>query len=90
MRLRIVAAVLSVVCAATPLVAQLTPASPKSSAAVASSRSTQARSAIPAAPALPQAVVDATALGSPLVLDKDWRVGITADPAAATPGFRRF
>ena len=33
------------------------------------------------------AIVDATSLGSPLVLDKGWRVGITADPAAATPGF---
>jgi phosphoserine phosphatase RsbU/P len=30
---------------------------------------------------------DATHLGTPLTLDKDWRVGITSDPAAATPGF---
>ena len=33
------------------------------------------------------AIVDATSLGSPLVLDRGWRVGITADPAAATPAF---
>jgi len=33
------------------------------------------------------AVLDATSLGSPLVLDKGWRVGITADPSAAQPGF---
>ena len=33
------------------------------------------------------AAFDATNLGSPLALDKNWRVGITADPAAASPGF---
>jgi hypothetical protein len=32
-------------------------------------------------------VFDATNLGTPLVLDQNWRVGITADPAAASPGF---
>jgi phosphoserine phosphatase RsbU/P len=32
-------------------------------------------------------VVDATNVGSPLQLDKGWRVGISSDPAAATPGF---
>lgn len=31
--------------------------------------------------------LDATRLGAPTVLDKGWRVGITADPAAALPGF---
>jgi len=35
----------------------------------------------------PAAVLDATSLGSPLVLDRDWRVGITANPAAASPNF---
>jgi sigma-B regulation protein RsbU (phosphoserine phosphatase) len=30
---------------------------------------------------------DATNLGTPLTLDKNWRVGISADPAAATPDF---
>ncbi|MFP5235318.1 MAG: PP2C family protein-serine/threonine phosphatase [Acidobacteriota bacterium] len=30
---------------------------------------------------------DATKMGSPVVLNKDWRVGITANPAAADPGF---
>jgi Stage II sporulation protein E (SpoIIE) len=33
------------------------------------------------------AVVDASNLGSPLVLDKGWRVGISSDPAAASPDF---
>jgi len=37
--------------------------------------------------AVAEGVVDATRMGSPLVLDKDWRVGITANPAAAEPGF---
>jgi phosphoserine phosphatase RsbU/P len=32
-------------------------------------------------------VIDATAQGSPIVLDKGWRVGVTSDPAAATPEF---
>lgn len=32
-------------------------------------------------------VFDATSLGGPMVLDKDWRVGVTADPAASQPGF---
>jgi phosphoserine phosphatase RsbU/P len=35
----------------------------------------------------PATVFDATDLGSPLALDRDWRVGITADPAAATTDF---
>ncbi len=34
-----------------------------------------------------EAVFDATTLGSPLLLDKGWRVGITANSAAATPEF---
>ena len=38
--------------------------------------------------AAPQAVYfDATRMGSPVVLDKHWRVGITANQAAADPGF---
>ena len=39
------------------------------------------------APHTPQVVFDATSLGSPLSLDKGWRVGITADPAAANTDF---
>jgi len=35
----------------------------------------------------PQIAFDAANLGSPLVLDKGWRVGITANPAAANPDF---
>ncbi|MGB6975085.1 MAG: SpoIIE family protein phosphatase [Terracidiphilus sp.] len=35
----------------------------------------------------PAVVVDATRIGSPITLDKNWRVGVTANPAAALPGF---
>ncbi|MGA7257446.1 MAG: PP2C family protein-serine/threonine phosphatase [Terracidiphilus sp.] len=45
----------------------------------------------PPAPANPQhtptVYLDATGLGSPVALDKNWRVGITANPAAAQPDF---
>jgi hypothetical protein len=34
-----------------------------------------------------EAIFDATNLGTPLVLDKDWRVGITADPGAQHSDF---
>ncbi len=43
-------------------------------------------SAVAAGPSS-DSLFDATNLGTPLILDKDWRVGITADPAAATPDF---
>ncbi|MGA2729821.1 MAG: SpoIIE family protein phosphatase [Terracidiphilus sp.] len=36
---------------------------------------------------IPDVSLDATNLGAPLVLDKNWRVGVTADPAAALPDF---
>ncbi|MGA9068719.1 MAG: hypothetical protein WB424_00605, partial [Terracidiphilus sp.] len=43
------------------------------------------------APANPQSsqeiIFDATRLGSPLLLDKGWRVGITANPKASDPDF---
>lgn len=32
-------------------------------------------------------VVDATGIGSPIVLNKGWRVGVTSNSAAASPGF---
>ena len=38
-------------------------------------------------PAGAPAIFDATRLGSPVLLDTGWRVGISADPAAAQPGF---
>jgi hypothetical protein len=38
-------------------------------------------------PAQEPTVIDATGLGSPILLDHGWRVGITADSAAANPEF---
>jgi hypothetical protein len=35
----------------------------------------------------PDVSIDATRLGSPLLLDKGWRVGITSNPAAADPDY---
>jgi hypothetical protein len=35
----------------------------------------------------PAVIFDATSLGSPLLLDKGWRVGITANPEAANPDY---
>ncbi len=35
----------------------------------------------------PELTFDATGLGSPLPLDRDWRVGITVNPAAGSPDF---
>jgi hypothetical protein len=43
--------------------------------------------AVSAAQNGPQAVFDATKLGSPVMLDKGWRVGITTDSSAAQPAF---
>ncbi|MGD0548417.1 MAG: hypothetical protein ABR991_11395, partial [Terracidiphilus sp.] len=43
---------------------------------------------VPANPQrIPDVVFDATSLGSPLLLDKGWRVGLTANPYAASPDF---
>jgi len=37
--------------------------------------------------AVPSPVIDATSLGAPILLKQGWRVGLSADPAAASPGF---
>ncbi len=46
---------------------------------------------MPPAPAnatrTPETIFDATRLGSPLVLDKGWRVGVSSNPAVADPAF---
>jgi len=46
-----------------------------------------ARPVSPDALSTPQVIFDATSIGSPVRLDKNWRVGITANPAAANPDF---
>jgi len=47
----------------------------------------QAKTAPPAQPPTPDSLFDAGNLGSSLLLDKGWRVGISADSAAAAPSF---
>ena len=39
------------------------------------------------APHTPDTIVDATTLGSPIKLEKGWRIGITDNPDAALPDF---
>ena len=46
-----------------------------------------ARQAAADAPHTPVVYFDASSIGSPILLDKGWRVGITSNPAAAEPGF---
>ncbi len=41
----------------------------------------------PAQATAPAVTFDATQMGSPVLLDKGWRVGITANPAAISPDF---
>jgi len=48
---------------------------------------THARPVPPNREHTPEVTFDASNLGSPLVLDKGWRVGITANAAAASPDF---
>lgn len=81
----ILAVVWLTVCGSAPLLAQ---ASATSGAAPAAAPE-PAKSARPAKTAAPPPPVlfDATSLGSPLLLDKNWRVGISSDPAAASPTF---
>ncbi|MDE3202461.1 MAG: SpoIIE family protein phosphatase [Acidobacteriota bacterium] len=47
--------------------------------------------ATPAAPRVsasaPKVIFDATRMGAPVVLDRDWRMGVTADTNAELPGF---
>ncbi len=47
----------------------------------------RATPAAPKDPGMPQAILDATSLGSPVLLNKSWKVGVTADPSAAAPEF---
>ena len=46
-----------------------------------------ARPPAPNAERLPDVVFDGSGLGTPLTLDKNWRVGITSNQAAASPTF---
>ena len=88
MRRTILLAIVAAVCGmasavSRPLVSQPTPPDKSPHAACAARPHAQTKTASTA----PVDIIDATSLGSPLLLDKGWRVGITADLQAANPGF---
>jgi hypothetical protein len=72
-------------CATVQIFAQQPPAHPQRKASL-KPPVFQTAPVVPA-PAAAETVIDATGLGSPLLLDKGWRVGITPNPAAANPDF---
>ncbi|MGA3034560.1 MAG: SpoIIE family protein phosphatase [Terracidiphilus sp.] len=87
MRQRILTAALVALCPAMLLVAQ-TLNLPQSTAHPGTPKPhTNAKVVQSAAQPAPANVIDATSLGSPLVLDKDWRVGISSDPNVPSPEF---
>jgi len=69
------------------LVAQTANPHPSPFPGVSSKAHSRSGSPHPTGPGSPATVLDATRLGSPVLLDKGWRVGISADPAAAAPDF---
>jgi len=86
LRLNCLAAVLITVYGAVLLVAQAAPPSSNPSATTAPLRGHSRKAHVPPPSAAP-AVFDATSLGSPIVLDKNWRVGITSDSSASSATF---
>lgn len=87
MRLKSLATIWFAVCGAALLAAQTAPPSPKPTPAAPAGTHSRPRPRRLAAPPIASAIFDAGSLGSPVVLDKNWRVGITSDPAAASPTF---
>ena len=87
MRLKFIGAVWIAVCGAALLAAQAAPPSPKPAPAAAAKLHNHVRRGKLAAPSIAPAIFDATGLGSPLILDRNWRVGITSDLSAALPTF---
>ena len=88
MRLRSLPAIWIAVCGAVLLVAQAAPPSPNPAPSTAAAKPhSHARSAKRPAPSASTAIFDATAIGSPVALDKNWRVGITSNLSASSPTF---
>lgn len=87
MRLKVLAAVLFAVCGAMPQSAQALPLSSGASHVAAPRQNARAKLQRPGQTASSQLFIDATHVGSPLLLDKGWRVGVTSNPAAASAGF---
>ena len=85
MRRLVMTAVWVAVCAAIPLAAQVS--STLQGPPPPSSGKAPGHPVPPGAPPPAQAVFDATDLGSPVELSKGWRIGVSSDLAAASPGF---
>jgi len=75
------------VCGAVFLAAQATPPSPNPAPAASPKPHIHAKPAKLSAPFVVPAIIDATNLGSPVPVDKNWRVGITSDLTASSPTF---
>lgn len=87
MRLKLLAIVWFALCGAALLAAQAAPLSPNPAPAASPKPHVRAKSARHTAPSVVPAIFDATGLGSPVALDKNWRVGITSDLSASSPTF---
>ena len=87
MRLKFLAWVWLSVCGAALLAAQAAPPTSNPAPAAPAKPHIRPKSARLSAPAVVPAIFDATSLGSPIALDKNWRVGITSNLAASSPTF---
>ena len=85
MRLRVLAGVCVAVCGAVLIAAQAT--APSANPATAAAKPHSHGRAKHAAPPVASAIFDATGIGSPVLLDKNWRVGITSDLSASSPAY---
>jgi sigma-B regulation protein RsbU (phosphoserine phosphatase) len=83
LRTAILKLVIGFVCGATLAAAQ----SRRPAAAAGRHAAPENRAVAPAETAMTAPAFDAVGLGSPLLLDKGWRVGISSDPAVAQPDF---
>jgi hypothetical protein len=87
LRLRSLAAIWIAICGAALLAAQAAPPSPNPAPSTPAAKPhSHARVKHAAAP-VSTAIFDATGIGSPIALDKNWRVGITSDLSASSPAF---
>ena len=87
MRLKILALIWIAFCGAVLLAGQAAPPSPNPAAPVASpTPHSHAKHKLPA-PSTVSAIFDATSIGTPVFLDKNWRVGITSDLSASSPTY---
>lgn len=87
MRRTILSVALAAVCGTLQLLAQTAHPHPGPLPDVLLGPHRNSGPAPPKGPSTPPKIFDATSLGSPLLLDKGWRVGITADQSATAPEF---